>query len=111
MQGWRSNRQPDAAIFHFSKAQQHNLQPGVRLRCFGEIRRGGAGLEMVHPEYKQLQDDESTDDALTAIYPTTEGVHQLSLRKISDQALEYLASGRVLQDWLPQSLMERLRFS
>ena len=97
-------------FFHFSKAQQQNLQPGVRLRCFGEVRRGGTGLEMVHPEYRQLLDDEGTDDALTAIYPTTEGVHQLSLRKITDQALEYLKSGRVLQDWLPPSLTERFRF-
>lgn len=97
-------------FFHFSKAQQQNLQPGIRLRCFGEVRKGGTGLEMVHPEYQQLQDEADTEDSLTAIYPTTEGVHQLTLRKITDQALGLLTSNRVLQDWLPESMTGHYHF-
>ena len=97
-------------FFHFSKLQQQNLQPGVRLRCFGEIRRGAGGLEMVHPEYQLIDDDLPAEDVLTAIYPTTEGVHQLTLRKITDQALALLTSNRVLQDWLPEALIGKYRF-
>ena len=41
-------------FFYFSGAQQANLARGTRLRCFGEVRRGPLGLEMVHPEYRRL---------------------------------------------------------
>ncbi|MCK7576765.1 MAG: OB-fold nucleic acid binding domain-containing protein [Chromatiales bacterium] len=41
-------------FFHFSGAQQQSLARGARLRCFGEVRPGPAGLEMVHPEYRKL---------------------------------------------------------
>ena len=36
-------------FFHFSKVQQQQLSEGVRVRCFGEIRKGPSSLEMVHP--------------------------------------------------------------
>lgn len=96
-------------FFHFSKAQQQGFVRGSRVRVFGEVRRGTAMLEMVHPEYQRLNDNERlpTEDRLTAIYPTTEGVHQLTLRSLSDQALQLLASGRV-PEWLPPPLLARL---
>lgn len=43
-------------FFHFNAAQRTNLATGVRLRCFGEVRRGSAGLELYHPEYQFLSD-------------------------------------------------------
>ena len=36
-------------FFYFSSSQQHNLARGTRLRCFGEVRRGKHGPEIVHP--------------------------------------------------------------
>ena len=39
-------------FFYFSRAQQAGLARGTRLRCYGEVRRGPLGLEMVHPEYR-----------------------------------------------------------
>jgi ATP-dependent DNA helicase RecG len=39
-------------FFYFSAAQQANLTRGRRLRLFGEVRFGPAGLEMIHPEYE-----------------------------------------------------------
>ena len=41
-------------FFHFSAAQQHGLTRGTRLRCYGEVRRGPLGLEIVHPEYRRV---------------------------------------------------------
>ena len=41
-------------FFHFRKTQQQTLSRGVRLRCFGNVRAGPTGLEMIHPEYKIL---------------------------------------------------------
>ncbi|TMP77193.1 OB-fold nucleic acid binding domain-containing protein, partial [Pseudoalteromonas sp. S983] len=38
-------------FFNFNAAQKNAMSPGKIIRCFGEIRRGRAGLEMAHPEY------------------------------------------------------------
>ena len=89
-------------FFHFSAAQQQGLVRGVRLRCFGEARRGQAGLEFVHPEYRSVNDGSTVDDTLTPIYPATEGLHQLSLRRLTDDALARLDK---LPDWLPPGVL------
>jgi ATP-dependent DNA helicase RecG len=99
-------------FFHFSKAQQQCFERGTRLRIYGEVRRGPATLEMVHPEYQQLADGEvrATEERLTPIYPTTEGLHQLMLRKLSEQALDMLQPG-LLPEWLPDDLLTQLNFT
>ncbi len=80
-------------FFHFSAAQKNNLQPGQRLRCFGEVRRGASGLEMYHPEYRLVDDSQPTpvEEALTPIYPGTAGVSQTSWRKLCAQAVALVA--------------------
>ena len=99
--GWLSLR-----FFHFSVQQSQLLKPGTRISCFGELRHGYAGLEMVHPEYKILAHDEDpTEATLTPVYPLTEGLSQLTLRKAIFQALQfYLNHEEILQDWLPPDL-------
>ncbi|MBT8091933.1 MAG: ATP-dependent DNA helicase RecG [Gammaproteobacteria bacterium] len=79
-------------FFHFSRQQQAQFQPGVRVSCFGEARRGAGGFEMIHPEYRLLRKDQGavTHDALTPIYPATEGVQQGRLRNLTDQALRFM---------------------
>jgi len=68
-------------FFHFNRAQVNQLAVGARLRCFGEVRHGNHGLEMVHPEYRRVADDGagSVEDRLTPIYPATEGLGQKRL--------------------------------
>jgi len=81
-------------FFHFSAAQQRNLAKGSIVRCYGELRRSGADLEMVHPEYRVIDPDAAQttiEQTLTPVYPTTEGVHQLSLRRFTEQAIGLLA--------------------
>jgi len=94
-------------FFHFSKAQQAGLERGMRLRLYGEVRRGPASLEMVHPEYQRLGEDDTvpTEDRLTPVYPTGDGIHQLTLRKLSEQALALLNENN-LPEWLPEALRE-----
>ncbi|MCB1706257.1 MAG: ATP-dependent DNA helicase RecG [Halioglobus sp.] len=78
-------------FFHFSAAQKNNLTPGTRLRCFGQVRRGSSGLEMYHPEYRQvLAEDTPVAETLTPIYPTTEGIGQNQWRNLCGQALRHL---------------------
>jgi ATP-dependent DNA helicase RecG len=97
-------------FFYFSNAQRQVLSRGVRLRCFGEVRNGPHSLEMVHPEYQRVDPDQpmAVEAALTPIYPTTEGVHQLTLRGLMQQALQRLHQDpQGLVEWLPQSLLAR----
>jgi ATP-dependent DNA helicase RecG len=104
-------------FFHFSAAQKRNLEPGTRLRCYGEVRRGASGLEIYHPEYRQLADDnaEPVEDSLTPVYPTTAGISQASWRKLCTQAVNQLAAAS-LPDLLPadsqpgMNLVEALQY-
>ncbi len=97
-------------FFHFNKAQQNNLSVGKTLRCFGETRRGATRLEMAHPEYKVVQPGEAViEQTLTPIYPKTDGVHQTLLKKISDQVLEKINQG-FLVDWLPDAVVQKKKF-
>ncbi|MFQ6004046.1 MAG: ATP-dependent DNA helicase RecG [Woeseia sp.] len=76
-------------FFHFSKLQEQQFRIGAMLSCFGDVRTGPVGLEMVHPEYRMLQEgqDPVLSDALTPVYPTTEGLQQGRLRNLAVQAV------------------------
>ncbi len=93
--GWLTLR-----FFHFSASQQQGLARGTRLRCFGEVRRGPLGLEMVHPEYRRLAEVAAPlEETLTPIYPLTEGLPQSRLRALVNAALDQ--EGSRLREWLP----------
>ncbi|MGD8785109.1 MAG: ATP-dependent DNA helicase RecG [Thioalkalispiraceae bacterium] len=98
-------------FFHFSAKQQQSLGRGVRLQCFGEVRKSKRQLEMIHPEYKFLQREETVNEveqALTPVYPTTEGLHQLTMRQLSEQALELLKQGKLqLVELLPDEVLQK----
>ena len=93
-------------FFHFSAAQQEGLTRGTRLRCFGEVRPGPAGLEIVHPEYRKIVPGlaEAGADSLTPVYPTTEGVQQGRMRALTSLALAQLQGGG-LRDWVTPEVL------
>lgn len=95
-------------FFHFSNAQKESLSRGTRLRCYGEARRGALTLEMVHPEFRRLGDQEveAVEEYLTPVYPATEGLQQQGLRRLVGQAVDRLERGAVtLHEWLPPELL------
>ncbi|WP_313824743.1 ATP-dependent DNA helicase RecG [Leclercia sp.] len=97
-------------FFNFSAAMKNSLAPGRRVLAYGEAKRGKYGAEMIHPEYR-VQGDLSTpemQETLTPVYPTTEGIKQATLRKLTDQALELLdtcAIPELLPPELAQGMM------
>jgi ATP-dependent DNA helicase RecG len=92
-------------FFYFSSAQQQGLTRGTRIRCFGEVRRGPLGLEIVHPEYRRVGAEAAPlEEVLTPIYPTTEGVPQPRLRALIELSLGELARDGV-RDWIPRELL------
>lgn len=94
-------------LFYFNASQQANLVAGKRLRCFGEVRYGASSLEITHPEYQLLTENQSlpVTNALTPVYPKTDGVHQTLLRNLAEQVLLRLNQNSV-PDWLPESMLK-----
>ena len=85
-------------FFSFSASQKNSLSVGRNIRCYGEIKRGPRGFQIVHPEYKSLDDDRvltSVEETLTPVYPSTDGLRQVSLRSLTEQALVKLQRGQV----------------
>jgi ATP-dependent DNA helicase RecG len=81
-------------FFHFRKSQVDLLAKGTRLLCFGEVRQGPQGLEIVHPQYQRIEADEAVlvDERLTPVYPTTEGLGPRRLASVISRALAHLPS-------------------
>jgi len=94
-------------FFHFNAAQKSSLERGAVVRCFGEARKGAATLELIHPEYKIVgaNFNNEVEEHLTPIYPTTEGVHQLKLRDLTEQCLQYIDD---VHEWLPEKLLTKM---
>ena len=86
---------------HFYPSQIQQTQQGKRLRAMGEVRTSMFGLEMVHP--KTSSPTAALPSALTPVYPTTEGLSQVSLRKQIALALR----DADLSDTLPGSLLNK----
>ena len=98
-------------FFHFTGEQLSRLKPGAILRCYGEAREGYYGTEMVHPDYEHIigEDVGSTNQCLTPVYPSTEGLHQKSLRSLVGRALELCNEDEgILHEWLPGELLSTL---
>jgi len=101
-------------FFHFRAAQKRQFSRGTQVRCYGEVRGGYQGLDMVHPSYKRIlnEADEAVSDRLTPVYPTVEGLGQASWQKLTEQALALLNSGQLeLEELLPDDLRGNLKMS
>lgn len=93
-------------FFNFNAAMKNSLAPGQHVIAYGEIKRGKNGAEIIHPEYRVQGDAQQSvelQESLTPVYPTTEGVRQATLRKLTDQALERL-DAQPIEELLPQEL-------
>ena len=86
-------------FFNFNAGMKNSLVTGVRVKAFGEIKRGRFMAEMHHPEYQIIRGNQQLElaETLTPIYPTTEGLKQASLRKLTDQALALLERVQVAE--------------
>ena len=94
-------------FFHFSAAQKNNLAVGSHIRCFGEVKAGKYGFEIMHPEYKAVdfENPQAMQESLTPVYPATEGIKQITLRNLTEQALKLLNKGG-LAELLPEGLYQ-----
>ncbi len=91
-------------LLHFYPNQLNQLQPGVRVRLFGEVKPGFFGAEMVHPQLRVVRDNTPLASTLTPIYPAVAAFSQNAIRKAVDIALQQTDQ----RETLPQKLLESL---
>jgi len=98
-------------FFYFNANQQNLFEKGNWLRCFGEVRAAQGELEMIHPEVELLDLDNPSPlpQTLTPIYPTTEGLHQLSIKRILQQVIDKLKTDGIAET-LPQAWLDENKF-
>ena len=70
-----SGRRLTVRLFHFGAAQRKAMRVGHWMRCYGEVRAGPQGLEMIHPEYRLHPEQPPPVAAeLTPVYRLTQGL-------------------------------------
>lgn len=75
-------------FLNFYPNHQKTLGVGKRVRVRGEARGGFFGREMVHPNFKGVDDDTPLAEALTPVYPTSATLPQAYLRKAVASGLQ-----------------------
>jgi ATP-dependent DNA helicase RecG len=90
-------------FLNFYPSQQKVLQPGARLRIFGEVHEGYLGPEIIHPRFHAVAAGEGLPEVLTPVYPTTAGLGQATLRRLIEKALARFD----FSDTLPPDLLRR----
>ncbi|MFN3018061.1 ATP-dependent DNA helicase RecG [Vibrio coralliilyticus] len=92
-------------FFNFTAAMKNNFAEGKTVHAYGEVKRGSFGLEIVHPDYKFYAPNQpaEVEQNLTPVYPTTDGLRQITLRNLTDQALALIDKAAV-QELLPAGL-------
>ncbi|MEL1266045.1 ATP-dependent DNA helicase RecG [Pseudoxanthomonas putridarboris] len=96
-------------FFHFRAAQVAQFAVGARIRCYGTPKPGQNGLEIVHPSYRVLGDDDEValGEALDPVYPAVEGIGPATLRKLIGLALDRLPDEAALE-LLPPAMLAGL---
>jgi ATP-dependent DNA helicase RecG len=94
-------------FFSFYPSHQKALAHGARVRVFGDVRDGYYGPEIVHPQFKVVHEDTPLPDRLTPVYPTTAGLSQDVLRKLTAHALA--EDPAYTEDTLPEAFVRRRR--
>ncbi len=102
-------------FFHFTQYQKQALVRGETIQCFGEIKIGRQGLEMHHPEYRIISQDQKPllESTLTPVYPLCAGVSQNKMKQWVNNALDVLKAS-VIDDYfekITQSAMPSLKDS
>ena len=77
-------------FFQFRRAQAQQLRIGDTITLFGQPRMVGGNTEFAHPEYVVGDREPQLEEALTPVYPVTEGMGQSTMRNLTQQALTYL---------------------
>ena len=90
-------------VFFNQPFRSDQITFGQRVQICGIPRLKGLRMEFVHPQLKQLADDEQgSAAAIHPIYPLTEGLRQIDVRRLTRLVVDTLAG--TLTEVIPESL-------
>ena len=100
-------------FFHANPFVSRYFRAGQELRLTGTPRRVRGRLEFAHPEMQLVADfdDLPLQELYTPFYRSTEGLHQLQLRRLIGQALKLAQQGDGLAELLPEDALPSPRIS
>jgi ATP-dependent DNA helicase RecG len=103
----------DLRFFHFNTTQQQQLQPGMMIRCFGQVRFSKNGKQFIHPEYRVFTAGQivPVEEYLTPIYHTTDGISQKLLQALVQQVIVLLKPIQQSLEILPDTILQQLQFA
>jgi ATP-dependent DNA helicase RecG len=84
------------------------LLPGVRVLFYGRVDVRGGAVQLTNPDFEILDEDgdEEQSLAIVPVYPTTAGLSQKALRRMTRSVLDDFLPD--LDEYLPEDLRSRL---
>ncbi len=75
---------------------------------YGQVKEGQWGLQIESPEWETVDPDDDPEEfaRITPVYPLTEGVGQMTIRRVAKRGLEYLSA---FSEPLPDSFLRKHR--
>ena len=97
-------------FFTFNKYQAAGLKPNTIVRCFGKTRKISSGVEMIHPSYQIINNNDlkPLPKTLTPVYPTTKGLPQTKLRQIVSLGIQEQL--KQTDELLPEVIIKEMGF-
>lgn len=99
-------------FFYFNTALINALNNSTAIHAFGEVREFKDSLEMIHPEYQILTDEQTgqVHETLTPIYPSTQGLTQTRLRQLVKKTLIHYEKSLNQLEWMSDDQLARHQF-
>jgi ATP-dependent DNA helicase RecG len=94
-------------FMNFYGSQVKQLAEGMRVRARGEVRHGFFGAEIVHPNYKMVNEGAPLPTSLTPVYPAGEGLSQTILRRAIADAMKRVD----WRDTVPAAVRAQMRLA
>lgn len=81
------------------------IRKGKQVVLSGKISIYGNQLQMINPEWEQLDSDNLHTIGIVPVYPLTEGLGERKLRRLMKETVEYWAER--IPDYMPEIVLER----
>ena len=94
-------------FINFYPSQIKDLSEGKKIRVFGEVKNNLFINEMIHPQYKVLNEDDLLPKTFTPIYPTTSGLSQKLLYKLIKKSIGKSLEAKAYNDYFPELYLKR----
>jgi ATP-dependent DNA helicase RecG len=94
-------------FINFYPSQIKDLSEGKKIRVFGEVKKNLFLNEMIHPQYKVLNEDDPLPQTFSPIYPTTSSLSQKLLCKLIKKSIDKSLEAKAYIDYFPELYLKR----